>query len=325
MIEYGRYEFEFTSRCNAECPGCRRTFEKQQGILPLVDMSFSRIQQVFDSRDMEGHHAYFCGIMGDPCVHPEFEDILEYFVYKNLSKMKIHTNGGMRKPEWWVKIAQLSRIAEANGQYLYTQFNVDGGPKTNHLYRVNVKWDRVWKNMKAYFDAGGVGGWTLIEFDWNKEEIEWCKNLAEEHNIPFNVRRAYKNEQERNFKREFEDYMKEEVDLGPEYLSCKHRGDTTDPNKKLPNEVYIRFDGKVFPCCYLNDESRKYKNSEWHNIYNIYGENFNSLDHYTLDEILNHELFQGGMSKCWEKGSNQFLSRCYATCGKKGERLNTYV
>ena len=166
---------------------------KEQGILQIGDLTFETIQDMFDDINLKDAFIYLCGTLGDPLVHPEIEDICQYLVFKGVKHLNVHTNGGMRKPDFWSRMGKLTRAAYMNKQHFNIQWNVDGGPKTNHMYRVNVVWDRVWANMNAFSEAGGIGEWCYIEFDWNKEELEWAKEQAANLNLSFAVRRAWRN------------------------------------------------------------------------------------------------------------------------------------
>lgn len=314
-IPFKRFEIELTSRCNAACPGCRRTHLKQEDKLVVEDITFDTIQDMFDDIDLEGSFVYLCGTLGDPLVHPEFEDIINYLLMKKVKTINTHTNGGMRKPDFWKRISELSKAAKKNDQLFQIQFNVDGGPETNHMYRVNVVWDRVWANMNAYAEGGGEAEWCYIEFDWNTNEIEFAKREAKRMGFDFALRRAWRNKskEEKGGVPQFgRGERVEENSFDPEALDCKHL------NRP---ELFISCDNKVFPCCYLKDESTK-EVTNYSKVEEKYGENFNSLRHHDFIDIINHEWINGGIiNTSMVDGHPLFLKRCYVTCGGNGKRL----
>ena len=64
-------------------------------------------------------------------------------IKNNKIKIEIHTNGGARNVEFWENLGKLSKIA---GKNILVIFSVDGLEDTNHIYRRNVKWDKLKEN-----------------------------------------------------------------------------------------------------------------------------------------------------------------------------------
>jgi hypothetical protein len=95
--------------------------------------------------------------------------------------LQMHTNGGMRNPEWWARLgavfAKRSQLAMDCWRII---FSIDGLEDTNHLYRRNVKWDNLMANAKAFIDAGGKAVWEFLIFEHNEHQIEAARSLSEE-------------------------------------------------------------------------------------------------------------------------------------------------
>jgi MoaA/NifB/PqqE/SkfB family radical SAM enzyme len=118
----------------------------------------------------------FCGVHGDPCIAQDTLEITEYVV-KNSPNTHIlfNTNGGMRNPEWWSKLGNILKTKEDH----WVTFSIDGLEDTNHIYRRNVKWDKLMANVKAFIAAGGRAHWDYLIFKHNEHQIEEARQLAE--------------------------------------------------------------------------------------------------------------------------------------------------
>tara|TARA_B000000565_G_scaffold70896_1_gene49721 strand:- start:327 stop:1109 length:783 start_codon:yes stop_codon:yes gene_type:complete len=86
----------------------------------------------------------------------------------------MNTNGGAKPIEWWQKLA---KVFDRKGAVI---FSVDGLEDTNHLYRQNVVWKNVERNMRAFIDAGGRARWDFLIFEHNQHQVEEAENLAKE-------------------------------------------------------------------------------------------------------------------------------------------------
>ena len=64
------------------------------------------------------------------------------------------------------------------------RFSVDGLEHTSSLYRVNVKWKTVLRNMKAYAKNRGKCLWQYLVFDFNYNDIEEAYKLSKQLEIP---------------------------------------------------------------------------------------------------------------------------------------------
>jgi len=125
----------------------------------------------------------FCGTQGDPCMARDTLEICEYLMENTPDSffLQMHTNGGMRNPEWWARLgavfAKRSQLAMDCWRII---FSIDGLEDTNHLYRRNVKWDNLMANAKAFIDAGGKAVWEFLIFEHNEHQIEAARSLSEE-------------------------------------------------------------------------------------------------------------------------------------------------
>jgi MoaA/NifB/PqqE/SkfB family radical SAM enzyme len=163
MFDYqnvSEYQIEITTYCNAACPQCPRN-NLGTGInpyMPLTHLPRVTIDQAFDSELCQRlRQVFFCGSYGDPIMHPDFLDILRDFRRKSPTLwLYIHTNGGVHDPEYWAEIAAIM-----NG-YGQIDFGIDGLADTLHLYRKNVKYNKVIDNARAFIKLVDEHNGTLL-------------------------------------------------------------------------------------------------------------------------------------------------------------------
>lgn len=185
-----KIELEITSDCNAACPGCTRT--RFPDLLTVQSFSLSDIKRLFPTqKEIANKQFKFCGVLGDPVVHPEFLDMIKYLT-SNLGFCQVSTNGGYQNVSWWKELGNIS----ASTKLVDVVFAVDGHKETNHIYRVNTVFDIIERNMSAYA-LGGKGfaqaTWMFIVFDHNEHELEIAKQTASRLGFKFATRTGIRN------------------------------------------------------------------------------------------------------------------------------------
>jgi MoaA/NifB/PqqE/SkfB family radical SAM enzyme len=91
--------------------------------------------------------------------------------------LSMNTNAGAKDENWWRELAQVF------GRMGAVIFSVDGLSDTNHLYRQNVVWDNVERNMKAFINAGGRARWDFLIFQHNEHQVEEAEKLANQWGV----------------------------------------------------------------------------------------------------------------------------------------------
>lgn len=179
MFDYDQideYQIEVTSHCNAACPQCPRNINggRINPHMPLQHLGRDIIDAAFPASLVQRlQQIFFCGSYGDPIMHPEFLEILQDFRHKNPTVwLYVHTNGGVHDPRYW------DRMARIMAGYGKVDFGIDGLDDTNHLYRQNVKFNKVMDNAQAFIDAGGRAQWNCIVFEHNEHQIESIRQRA---------------------------------------------------------------------------------------------------------------------------------------------------
>lgn len=328
-IHINKYEIELTSNCNAECPICARTILG----MPLAGnytLTLDDIKNFFPTRDLiEGIEFGMCGSLGDPIMAPDCLEICRYLA-DNGGKVTMSTNGGYRTEAWWRELATIDNM--------FVGFAVDGYRETNHIYRVNVKWELVERNMRAYTSAGGRGRWKFVVFAHNEHEVEPAKALAEELGLKFAVRTGGRNEfsvGQTHTPRRAESVI---LNTGKKY---KHTGDVTEHKKVIEHifkkdikkiqsaipsitcrhlqegDAYIGSDKTLWHCCHLYSEYA-YGSLD---LYKGVDPDWNNLEMHSISEILAHPNFTD-IKKMWNPEHDRYTPDCLKTCGTAGAYLD---
>lgn len=171
---------ELSTFCNAACPKCPRYIDGTMVLRPgleLEQITLEKFKRYFDEKFIKQTTQWlFCGTHGDPMMAKDSIDIFEYLysINDNL-QIRMNTNGGMRSQKDWKRLGELSK--KYNKLFTVT-FSIDGLEDTNHLYRRNVDWNILIRNVKTYIDAGGRATWDFLVFRHNQHQIDEAKRLA---------------------------------------------------------------------------------------------------------------------------------------------------
>lgn len=321
------FEIELTANCNAECPICMRTVRgmPKNGNTTLT---LENIKRIFpDNMPLDNIDIAMVGVLGDPIVNPECLDICKYLssIGANVS---LSTNGGYRTEAWWKELAAIPRM--------FVGWAVDGFSSTNHIYRVNVNWKLVERNMRAYCSAGGEGAWKYIVFDHNEHEVEQAKNLATELGLSFRVRSGGRNMMEQKHKPR--KHKEVTIKASDKYIELRdqtevhtirnsidsndleklHEATTTISCRHL-NEgyAYIGSNMTLWPCCYTYSSWIDGDSSYYYNV----DKHWNSLEHFPIEEILSHKNFTE-IQGMWSPHHERFIPQCLKSCGANGAFLD---
>jgi MoaA/NifB/PqqE/SkfB family radical SAM enzyme len=263
---------------------------------------------------------YSCGVLGDGAMNPECVEIYEYVKTSGTHVTSLNTNGGLRTTDFWRALAETETDVT---------FAIDGLEDTNHLYRRNVKWDRVIENVQAFIGAGGKANWDFLIFKHNEHQIEQAEALSKK--LGFNsFKRKYTTrwddfDSDGNWiQREsiqVNDYKLEKVTRETEApgldITQKSKINDTFQTRKINcfsfhngnSEIYIAANGDVSPCCWLGD----LKIHEAKNIIKDYTKV--NINHTSLEDILEGEFFNELANGIQGKENAYRLQTCYHTCG----------
>tara|TARA_B100000214_G_C23947696_1_gene618791 strand:+ start:400 stop:1422 length:1023 start_codon:yes stop_codon:yes gene_type:complete len=178
------WNIDLTHQCLLRCPGCGRTQDLDL-INPRTHLTLQDLSSFFTNPKEQIDWMEFEGCFGDPIYNPEFHDIAEYF-FDVKRGMGAVTNG-MHRNDFW------ERILETWPKTTRLMLSIDGLEDTNHIYRVNSKWE----SIQRLFDIIATKKrkcqieWKFIVFKHNVHQIEEAQALAEKIGVDvFQIKQA---------------------------------------------------------------------------------------------------------------------------------------
>lgn len=329
-------QVDVTSYCNSFCGACVRNV-KGGPVSPYVKLQHidEKVWQKICDFAAETNTAKisFNGNFGDISSHPKFIQMLEYLysVAGEKVRLNIHTNGGARSENFWRDLAIVTQKIPAS----VVTFSVDGLEDTNHIYRRGVNFDAVMKNAEAYIGAGGHARWRMIVFDHNIHQIEEASARAKEMGfIEFVLNRSFATHipviEYRGMpageitapKPLHVERLRESVEWFDDSIPYIEVVTSEQMKRKSPcpwthySRIQINQMGEVWPCCYFSmhtgrpDDRRRFG---WlDEKIELYGEDFNNLNHHSMLEVLSNTFFQKDLRKNFKR---RLLPLCSEKCG----------
>lgn len=343
ITQLKKVELEITSDCNAACPGCQRTSLNSDGKLTVTDFSLDDLKRMFPPNNYDGIEFKFCGVLGDPAIHPQFADMLQY-ILENNGRVSISTNGAIGTANTWRRIGQLCHDYE---KQFFCHWCIDGHKETNHIYRVNTVWKVLERNMNAFVETcGGYTHrnlWVFIVFDHNEYEIDAAREHAERLGFKFATRTGMRNSFQdwvANIKKK--DHKKKKVVTTQKVITTTGEKEHTkveqvkeldkfiakvDKTKEETSkvlhtiqckyihegEIFIAADQTMWPCCFLSDSSSQNKD-KINDKMREYGNGWNSLRDKSINEVMQHPWFDKILTDSWDPNHSKHLTRCIRTC-----------
>ena len=163
---------DISNRCTNRCPGCAREKFKH---VPGSDITLSDMEKITDFFEA----ITFCGQVSDPTLHPKFHDLLAICIKKN-RKVVVQTAVAVKPKMWWTRSFMMSR-----GKNVEWIFAIDGLPKDSNKYRVNQDGEKLYDIMLRCASFGVKTHWQYIIFNYNENDVEHCKSIAQQHGIKF--------------------------------------------------------------------------------------------------------------------------------------------
>ncbi len=176
-VDVRSFNMEITNRCTLACPRCART-ENDWVKANLSDLPVEVLENTFPlakKEDFEGLRVNLCGTYGDCIYHRRFHDVLSYLTKAGIG-VSVETNGSHRKMDWWRKTCDIMTDEDM------ITFSVDGLASTNHIYRVNARWQDIEKAMR-YCAKRVTVDWKFIVFRHNEHQLDEARKLAEDIGI----------------------------------------------------------------------------------------------------------------------------------------------
>ena len=274
---------EISSRCNANCPLCPRSFygyPHNNGFTER-DLTLADAQRIFQPDFIQQlDELYINGNFGDAVMNPETIDIIEYFQsHSSRIRIEISTNGGARNKKFWQDLARLN---------VQVYFCIDGLEDTHHLYRQNTLYSTVIQNAQTFIAAGGRAVWRMIDFDHNKHQQAEAQQLSRQLGFArFTITRGDRHnspvfDKDGSLTHTIGDPLKEfgEIDFEKmrdvrlngeillEDIVGNHTPQPISCQVQKQKSVYVASTGDVFPCCYLGFSPKTFGRGAWHQAVN---------------------------------------------------------
>jgi MoaA/NifB/PqqE/SkfB family radical SAM enzyme len=336
---------ELSNYCNAACLVCPRYYATTKEVDPslkLKMMTLEDFENYFPPTIIENLKGImFCGTHGDPATCKDIVEIVNYICEVNPKIiLSMHTNGGIRTPDVWSKLGELSKKF-----FLNIIFSFDGLKDTNHLYRRNVVWDKAMENALAFINSGGNASWSFLKFKHNVHQIEEAEKLSKQLGfIEFVLKKPYgfrqgelaspyipAHDKDGNF--EYAIFQAEEpepiddVNIPEIEKKVDREYFVTFPQFKLDtklleeqfseivndeitcnmlrqdSELYVNANGRVMPCCYIGGSSSTTPKSEIEKqMRDILYPHQDKMDlnKITLNEILDSNVLNDVLVSKWK-------------------------
>ena len=339
---------EITQRCQAACPMCDRNENggPDNRHITNAELTLADCKRIFPPAFVKQLKTmYMCGNLGDPIVARDTLEVFEYFREHNPTMwLSMNTNAGAKDEDWW---RSLARVFGRSGAVI---FSVDGLSDTNHLYRQNVNWTNVERNMRAFIDAGGRARWDYIIFGHNEHQVDEAEALAESWGVEKFIRKksgrfftasskAKDTHQAQNRKGEETQLLAKPVALDNQnlallkqkeieksYGSMKTYYDSCSINCKVAAEknIFITAEGLLMPCCWTAGRMYKWWHKDprveqiWDHIAVAGGKQGISVLEHSLEEVMNGPLLDS-IKQSWYKNSVEEgkLGVCAMKCGSE--------
>jgi MoaA/NifB/PqqE/SkfB family radical SAM enzyme len=315
---------ELSNYCNSACPMCPRFDMNLNLIKEITNNSHTTLDVVknkIGSKVLSRLKKFYsCGVLGDGAMNPQCVEIYDFVKSSGTRATSLNTNGGARTKEFWKDLADTKTDVV---------FAIDGLEDTNHLYRRNVKWDRLMENVQSFIGAGGDAIWDFLVFKHNVHQVQQAEQLSRK--LGFKDFRKKETTRWDDFDSDghwvqrksikVENYLLEKVERETEAsgLSDTQKSIVSEAFKTRKincssfhndkSEVYIAANGDVSPCCWLGD-------LRLHEAKNIIEDHTTvNINHNSLEQILAGDFFNQLARGIQGERDAYRLQTCYHTCG----------
>lgn len=235
---------EPTDVCQAACPLCSRetdsNFNKKQQHHLTMDQI---LQAVSVDQILRLNKMFMCGNYGDPAAGQYTLNICQEFRKINPAiVLGMNSNGAIRDETWWHNLGTIF-----NQPKDYVVFSIDGLEDTNHIYRINVNWHKLMKNVQAFIAAGGSAHWDMLVYRHNQHQVDQCQQLAKEMGFTWFRAKVSKRPFIKNL--QFPIGWESSTNISPSIIDC---------HILREQSLYIDAQGRVSPCCWLGDRQQDF-------------------------------------------------------------------
>lgn len=314
-------EIDTTTNCNAFCPACVRYISDTTGVYKNKNLKYNQNISL-DSISKLVEDPYFpkyqkvkielIGTAGDPMAHPQIIELVKIIKQVRPNwKIILHTNGGLRSEKVYEELAQYMNHNDK------LCFSMDGLADTNHIYRRNVDWNKVQKNIHAFKNNNLNDvrtAWNYIIFPWNKHQIKQAEEMSKEMGFTEFTLRNSRNSPEEDIELiNLQDYTRENQYLGVED-GVVFEYDYIVDECFSKNKIFLDQHAIVYPCCnWASIINFEFGNTRDQLSSFIGNDKWNDFSQKSLTEILTHSKWADLKSSL---DSNP-INACVNYCGVK--------
>ena len=309
-------QLEGSTGCNATCPTCPRHAKLDKELVFLnkrvpfnQNLTVDDIDDILTSKNViEDVSINICGNYGDPLWNKNIVDIIKRIIkWKPFSSVQLHTNGSLGTKKTWEQLSELCPVDAQARENRYIIFAIDGLEDTNHLFRHNVKWEKVMENLKTFTSNSGKAYWKYIVFEHNKHQIEKARSMATELGFSkFYTVQDYHHYEPVNVK-----VVDQKINVNVTKRYEEYKGIVNKPECKGDKEIFVAANGKVFPCCHFGCDFYSTVEQEREELASVY--KAGNIRQEGFDTIVNDKLL-------WDKLSNSIetnpIRSCIRQCGE---------
>jgi MoaA/NifB/PqqE/SkfB family radical SAM enzyme len=329
---------EITNNCQASCPMCSRNIHGglDNPLIALHSWSLDMFKTIMTKEVLDQLDSfYFCGNFGDPILNNDLLEMCEYAsALAPTKQIRIHTNGGARGKDWWVKLATVLPINHT------VTFAIDGLSGTHELYRIGTTYNKVIENARAFIQAGGNAEWAFIRFKHNEDQVETAKleakrlgfkNFVMKDSSRFLLEKTFDvvdKEGRKTHKLEPSGYS--EIKFIDRNVINRYKeivnASEIDCQAIKFKEIYIDAFGRVFPCCFIAmipyiptyvDPAIIHIREDILKEYNALITSLGGIDkldayQHTIETIINNNEYQTVWAEYWKEKK---LITCARSCG----------
>lgn len=286
---------------------------------PITELTFEDFFKIFSPYVEHFEHYNFNGNLGDFGLAKDGVEIVAYLT-QHQRRVSINTNGSMRDPTWWARLAS---------PMVSVGFALDGLADTHSMYRQDTDWHRIIANAQALIQAGGRAVWRFAPFDHNRHQEQACRDLSVELGFERFENIYDGRDTGPVFSRDgqFVRWLGKDSGENPEIkiLLDGHRAWARDPQLSSQSqqseikcyhlrskEIYVAADGRVYPCCYLGFYPDTMEHAGNRQLRQLVHDN-NALE-VGLEQAVS---WFNDLERNWAGPRSQRLYTCLSTCGSQ--------
>ncbi len=234
---------EPTDACNLACPLCARETDRTFNKQVANHLTVNQLKLALDEDHIKNLEKMFmCGNYGDPAAGKHTIELYQYFRSVNPTIiLGMNSNGGLRSTAWWKSLAKI-----LNQPQDYVVFSIDGLADTNLIYRKNINWTRLIRNVTAFIQAGGQAHWDMLVYKHNEHQVDACQQFAKE--LGFKWFRA------KVSKRPLADNLEYPI----VWDNVTNISGNIECHALQEQSIYIDACGRTSPCCWLGSRQNNF-------------------------------------------------------------------